>query len=159
MLRVRLSSVITGCGGNDTTRSRRSTRARMRSMNGTNKVSCPLTVRLYRPKRSITAASACGISATDLATTMIAKITRAAATTRKAIAPCIGIPPISPEGLRLLEHHRGGTVDLHDGHLLARLVHIGLVERPRRPHLAIQLHLTFVAGDPVKHQRALALQR
>ena len=58
MLRVRLSSVITGCGGNDTTRSRRSTRARTRSMNGTNKVSCPLTVRLYRPNRSITAASA-----------------------------------------------------------------------------------------------------
>ena len=58
MLRVRLSSVITGCGGNDTTRSRRSTRARMRSMNGTNSVSCPLTVRLYRPSRSITAASA-----------------------------------------------------------------------------------------------------
>ncbi|PQM44894.1 hypothetical protein C1Y40_04941 [Mycobacterium talmoniae] len=43
---VRLSSVITGCGGKDTTRSRRSTRARTRSMNGTSSVSCPLTVRL-----------------------------------------------------------------------------------------------------------------
>ncbi|GLD03540.1 hypothetical protein Mkiyose1088_54060 [Mycobacterium kiyosense] len=36
MFSVRLSSVMTGCGGKDTTRSRRSTRARMRSMNGTN---------------------------------------------------------------------------------------------------------------------------
>ncbi len=32
---VKLSSVITCCGGNDTTRPRRSTRARTRSMNGT----------------------------------------------------------------------------------------------------------------------------
>ncbi|CFR89257.1 Uncharacterised protein [Mycobacterium tuberculosis] len=46
MFSVKLSSVITGCGGNDTTRSRRSTRARTRSMNGTNSVNCPLTVRL-----------------------------------------------------------------------------------------------------------------
>lgn len=92
MLRVRLSSVITGWGGNDTTRSRKSTRARIRSMNGTNNVSCPLTVRLYRPSRSITAASACGINATDLATTMIAKITRTASNTKPATAPSTGVP-------------------------------------------------------------------
>ncbi|SHW55116.1 Uncharacterised protein [Mycobacteroides abscessus subsp. abscessus] len=44
MFTVRLSSVITGCGGKDTTRSRRSTLARIRSTNGTRMVSCPLTV-------------------------------------------------------------------------------------------------------------------
>ena len=46
ILTVRLSSVITGWGGKETTRSRRSTRARIRSMNGINRVSCPDTVLL-----------------------------------------------------------------------------------------------------------------
>jgi len=46
MLTVRLSSVITGCGGNETTRSRRSTRARILSINGSSNVSWPDTVLL-----------------------------------------------------------------------------------------------------------------
>jgi hypothetical protein len=37
MLTTRLSEVITGCGGNETTCSRRSTTARGRSTNGTRK--------------------------------------------------------------------------------------------------------------------------
>jgi hypothetical protein len=46
MLTVRLSSVITGWGGNDTTRSRRSTLALILSMNGSRSVNWPDTVLL-----------------------------------------------------------------------------------------------------------------
>ncbi len=45
MLTTRLSSVITGCGGNETTCSRRSMVARMRSMKGTTSVSPGESVR------------------------------------------------------------------------------------------------------------------
>ena len=44
----------------------------------------------------MTAASACGISATDFATTMTAKITSTANNTRPATAPSIGVPPCVP---------------------------------------------------------------
>src|ERR1700739_1505703 len=107
----------------------------------------------------MTAASACGITFTDLATTTIAKITRTMLkNTSPTTAPCI-VLLLCPEGLHVLDHHCGGTVDLHDGHPLPGLEHVVVVEWPRRPHLAVQLHLAFVARDPAEHQGGLALQR
>src|ERR1700722_4122274 len=165
MFSVRLSSVMTGCGGNDTTRSRRSIRARMRSMKGTSRVSCPLTVRLYRPNRSITAASACGISATDLATTTMANITRTTSSTNPATAPCTGVPfsrsvfrSVFADRLAVSEYHRRGAVDVHDGDRIARFVDVVVVVGARRPDLAVELHLARVAGNPIKHHCAFALQ-
>src|SRR6201994_4199925 len=79
---------------------------------------------------------------------MIAKTTRTARNTR----PATTISPIAPEGLQVLPDHRGGPVDMQDGHLIAGLENITFVHRPRRPHLAVQLHLTFIAGDPVEDQ-------
>ena len=35
---------------------------------------------------------------------------------------------------------------MQDGHLIAGLENITFVHRPRRPYLAVQLHLTFIAG-------------
>ncbi|CAM5434339.1 hypothetical protein STANM309S_06356 [Streptomyces tanashiensis] len=46
MLTTRLSWVITGCGGNGTTCSRRSIRLRIESMNGTTMFSPALSVRV-----------------------------------------------------------------------------------------------------------------
>src|SRR6185437_14047192 len=158
MLTVRLSWVMTGCGGKDTTRSRRSTRARTRSMNGTSSVRCPLTVRLYRPNRSITAASACGISATDFATTTMVNTTSAAKNSRTRVPPAPIDVPFS-QLLDVPEYHCRGTVDVHDGHRLAGLVDVALVQRTRGPHLTVQLHLALMGGDPIEHQRLLALQR
>ena len=59
MLTVRLSFVITGCGGNERTCSRRSIRARILSMNGTRNTSPGSSTALNRPSRSTTAA--CGL--------------------------------------------------------------------------------------------------
>src|SRR6201993_4622989 len=165
MLSVRLSSVITGWGGNDTTRSRRSTRARTRSMKGTNKVSCPLTVRLYRPSRSMTAASACGISATDLATTMMPNITITANNTRPATAPCIGVP-LSLSAFRsryrflksTFEDHRRSAIDAHDSDRLVGFVDITVIERACCPNLAIEFHLAFITRNPLQQEGAFSLQ-
>jgi len=57
---TRLSSVITGCGLNDTTCSRRSISGRSRSMNGTTIASPGESVRWKRPSRSTIPAFACG---------------------------------------------------------------------------------------------------
>src|ERR1700742_4222976 len=160
MFTVRLSSVITGCGGKDTTRSRRSTRARTLSMNGSSSVSWPDTVLLYRPSRSMTAASACGISAIDLATTMAANTTSTPTRIRPATAPSIRVSFRScPGSLDGFLDDGGGAVDVHDGHVIARLVDIAVVQGPRRPDFAVELHLTFVTRDPVEDKRTLAFQR
>ena len=50
MLTTRLSDVMTGCGGKDTTCSRRSTPARTRSTNGMSRCRPASRVRLYRPE-------------------------------------------------------------------------------------------------------------
>src|SRR6202000_1347784 len=157
MFRVRLSSVITGCGGTDTTRSRRSTRARTRSMNGISRVSCPLIVRLYRPSRSITAASACGISATDLATTMIANTTSTANKNSPAVAPCMEFSYCS-RGLRVPDHS-SGPIDMHDGDAFAGFEHITLIQWPRGPHLTVDFDPALVAGPSAGYQDGFALQR
>ena len=60
MLTTRLSSVITGCGSNETTCSRRSISCRTRSTNGITIASPGERVVWYRPSRSTTPACACG---------------------------------------------------------------------------------------------------
>ncbi len=52
MLTIRLSLVMTGCGGKLTTCSRRSISGRSRSMNGIIMLRPACSVRWYRPKRS-----------------------------------------------------------------------------------------------------------
>src|SRR5215212_1433072 len=160
MLTVKLSSVITGWGGNDTTRSRRSTRARILSTNGSSKVSCPDTVLLYRPSRSITAASACGISAIDLATMMAANTTSTPTSTKPAIAPSItGFLPLCVQASLDFLDHRRCAVDVHDGHVVAGFVDLILVQRPRRPDFSVEFYLAFMAGHPIEHQCALSFER
>ncbi len=83
---VRLSCVMTGCGGNDTTCSRRSTRARTLSRNGTRKFSPgPATVR-NRPSLSMTADCACGTTINAFAIVMITNRAMMA-TTIHVVAP------------------------------------------------------------------------
>src|SRR5215218_5022922 len=78
---------------------------------------------------------------------------------RPAMAPSMcGSFPSVQASLDDFLNHRGGTVDMHDGDMVARFVDIVVVEWPRRPDLAVELHLTFVATHPVQHQRTLALE-
>ncbi len=77
---VRLSSVITGCGGNETTCSRRSIRALIRSRNGTSQTSPALGALLNRPSRSMTAACACGMTFTERKSTTTIRTTTTMAT-------------------------------------------------------------------------------
>jgi len=58
---TRLSSVITGWGGNDTTCSRKSINGRTLSMKGTTTFSPGSSVLWYLPSRSTTPARACGM--------------------------------------------------------------------------------------------------
>ncbi len=67
---VRLSCVITGCGGNDTTCSRRSTFARTLSRKGTRKFNPGDATVRNRPSRSTTADWACGTTINAFVTTM-----------------------------------------------------------------------------------------
>src|SRR6185312_12024497 len=108
----------------------------------------------------MTAASACGISATDFATMMIANTTSTPRNTRPATAPSMSSSFLCVQSsLDDLRNDRGCPVDVHDGHVVAGLVDIAFVQRPSRPDLAVQLHLAFVTGDLVEHQSALAFQR
>ena len=65
MLTTRLSDVMTGCGGKDTTCSRRSTPARTRSTNGMSRCRPASSVLEYRPSRSTMSATACGTIRTE----------------------------------------------------------------------------------------------
>src|SRR5690606_11507159 len=90
MLTTRLSDVMTGCGGNDTTCSRRSTDARTRSMNGTSRCSPGSSVREYRPRRSTMIATACGTMRTALTSATMTKIRISARTTYARMVPGLG---------------------------------------------------------------------
>ncbi len=48
----------------------------------------------------------------------------------------------------MFQDDRRRTVDVDDGDRFPRFVDIVIVERPRRPDLAVELDLAFVAGDP-----------
>src|ERR1700739_441252 len=108
----------------------------------------------------MTAASACGIRATDLATMMIANTTSTTKKMRPATAPSKtgSLPLLVRSSLDDLRHHRGGPVDMDDAHMVPRFINVGLVKGPCRPHLAVELDLAFMAPHPVDDERALALQ-
>src|ERR1044071_6342448 len=141
MFTVRLSWVITGCGGKETTCSRRSIRSRIRSMNGTRNVNPAPAVALYRPRRSITAAVACGTICTALNTATTTTSTTRLTTANTAACICSPVlrlrVPLGPG-----HDHRGRARDGHDGDLLARLDHVDAVEGLRRPHGATDLDPT-----------------
>src|SRR6478672_4916258 len=107
----------------------------------------------------MTAASACGISATDFATTIAANITSTPTSTRPATAPSMtGSFRSGEASLDDFLNYRGGAVDVHDGHVVAGFVDIVVVEGPRRPDFAVELHLPLVTRDPIEHQCALAFK-
>src|SRR5680860_1278350 len=90
---TRLSSVITGCGGNETTLSRRSTVSRTRSMNGVIMLRPAGSVVRYLPNRSTTEARACGtilIVSLNTDTTRMAKRIRKTVTAENVIAWTFG---------------------------------------------------------------------
>ena len=99
MCTTRLSSVMTGCGAKETTCSRRSTFARIRSTNGTTVLSPASSVRLYEPSRSTTYARACG-------TTRTARTSESRATAPTA-ARTINAITGAPSDTRGLSRRRG----------------------------------------------------
>src|SRR6201999_693545 len=131
---TRLSSVITGWGGNETTCSRRSINGFTRSMNGMISVKPGSSVREKRPRRSTTPARACGTIRTPAAATMNTNRARTIRTIRPAV---MRSPSFAHERCRApyLEH-------LHARPRLERLV---LVVRAGGPDLAVQAH----AADPL----------
>ena len=82
---TRLSSVITGCGGKETTCSRRSSSGSSRSTNGIRMVRPGLSVRWYLPSRSTTPARACGMIRTDRTSTITTNMMRTSSTIQIAI--------------------------------------------------------------------------
>src|SRR4051812_8819480 len=161
---TRLSSVITGCGGKETTCSRRSISGRTRSTNGITTASPGSSVLLNRPSRSTTAARACG---------MIRMVRPRVRSTRNAItsstikpavikdllvaasAPhqCAKRPIVWHRDHLSLRDQRGRPVDLHDVNPSARLEHVVLVVGARAPHLAADLHLPAVGVHLLEHDR------
>src|SRR6478736_1681730 len=95
---TRLSSVITGCGGKDTTCSRRSRRGSSRSTNGIRMVRPGFSVRWYLPSRSTTPARACGTIRTERTRTIITNAT----STSSTIATAISIHHLFPSYVVLL---------------------------------------------------------
>src|SRR3954447_5226240 len=125
---TRLSSVITGCGGKETTCSRRSISGFTRSTNGTISASPGSSVRWKRPSRSTTPARACGTMRTPDAATTRTKTIR---TSRAMTPPVMGTTSFS--------HERRGALDLDDENPLAGLEDVTLVDRAGRPVLAFEL--------------------
>src|SRR3954467_8605408 len=133
----RLSAVITGCGGKETTRSRRSIGGRAGSTRGTGSARPGGSVRLYRPRRSTTLALACGTIVTLRATTRITNraITMTAIRAGSTVLRSLEVgraadPPPSDTARhhsrqrltrsRLAMADEGDrALDLHDPHLLA----------------------------------------
>src|SRR5918994_2137618 len=156
MFTVRLSWVMTGWGGNDTTCSRRSVRARIRSMNGTMNARPGVWVFWKRPRRSITAAWAWGMICTDLPTAMITSSTNSRTTTSRTVVPSIWshflpartLHSSSAYDFRVLlagvlplrEHQCRRAGDPHHGDPLPRLDHLDAVERARRPLVVTDPH-------------------
>src|SRR6478735_9656791 len=107
----------------------------------------------------MTAASACGISATDFATTIAANITSTPTSTRPATAPSMtGSFRSVQASLDDFLNYRGGAVDVHDSDVVARFVDIVVVEGPRRPDFAVEFDLTLMPCHAIEHQRAFAFE-
>src|SRR6266540_4826772 len=147
MFTTRLSSVMTGCGANETTCSRRSILSRMRSTNGTTSVSPGVSVRLYRPRRSTTPARACGMMRTVRASTKSTK----SATTASTIS-------VVTTGLLFVDERRR-ALDLDDLGARTRLEHLVLHVRPSRPLLAADANAPAVQVDALDHERFRADER
>src|SRR6476661_7661008 len=137
---TRLSSVMTGCGGNETTCSRRSISGLTRSMNGTISASPGSSVRWKRPRRSTTPARACGTIRTPDAAT---NSTNTRMTSSAITPPAISTPSFG--------HERRGAPDLDHLDALARLVHPVGLERARRPVLALELDGPVVLVGRLEH--------
>src|SRR5579884_1643228 len=145
MLTTRLSSVITGCGGKETTCSRRSSSGRSRSTNGTTSARPGESVRWYRPNLSITPARACGTIRIVRATTSSTNT----ATASKTIRVTMGVSCST-------EDERRGAVDLCDFDLLFGQLWFAFEEGARRPFLATDLHAADGDVDLLYYERFLA---
>src|SRR3954471_17009041 len=124
---TRLSSVITGCGGKETTCSRRSISGLTRSTNGTISARPGSSVRWKRPSRSTTPARACG----TIRTPMPAMTSTKTRTTISAMMP--------PDIWLLFGHERDRAPDLDYLYALPRLEDLVLVEAARAPVLPVEL--------------------
>ena len=140
MLTTRLSEVITGCGGNETTCSRRSTPARTRSTNGISRCSPASRVREYRPRRSTITATVCGTIRTERNSAMMTNSRTSARTTISAIWPTFVVssvmePPGRERACRwVLARWSGGRHGDDDGRRAVDAVHRDLrAGRQRRP--------------------------
>src|SRR5690349_13352605 len=142
MLTTRLSSVMVGCGGKETTCSRRSISGRMRSMKGTSRARPGSRVRWKRPSRSTTPALACG---TILMPAMATKRTKSSRTT-SAMTPPVMTKPLS------FGDERRGALDLDDGHAVAWFEDLAVHVGPGRPLLALELDEAGVLGDSVQDE-------
>src|SRR3954452_1743108 len=142
---TRLSSVITGCGGDETTCSRRSISGLTRSTNGTTSARPGSSVRWKRPRRSTTPARAWGTIRTPDAATN--------STNRK-----ITIRAITPPDTRhsSFGHERRGAPDLDHLNPLARLEDPLVVERARAPVLTLELDGPAVLVGALEHDRVAA---
>src|SRR4051794_36765195 len=149
MFTVRLSSVMTGCGGKETTCSRRAISRRPRSTYGTSSARPGSSVRSNRPRRSTTPARACGTLRIERAT--VRSTTNAIASS--TISPAV-IATTSSFG-----DQRGRSLDLHHVDARTGFEHRALVVRPCAPHLAADLHLAVVRIHTLYDQGALADQR
>src|SRR6478735_9198565 len=125
---TRLSSVITGCGGKETTCSRRSSNGRSLSTKGIRIVSPGLSVRWYLPRRSTTPARACGMIRTDRTKTMMTNTIRTTSTTASAVPPAFSIKLLIPQmsgcfraggRRRRYRNHCCCAINGRDDHLLA----------------------------------------
>src|SRR3954453_9426965 len=139
---TRLSSVMTGCGGNETTCSRRSIRGFKRSTNGMISASPGSSVRWKRPRRSTTPARACGTIRTPAAETTSTKIRM----TIRAMTPAV-------MGCSSFSYERRGALDLDDLDAGARLEDAAVLERPGAPVLALELDHAGVLGGGLEHER------
>src|SRR3954470_10465479 len=147
---TRLSSVITGCGGKETTCSRRSSSGLTRSTNGTISVRPGSSVREERPSRSTIPARACGTIRTPDAATM----NRNTARTISAMTP--GSTRASS-----FRDERRGALDLDDLDPPADLDDVVVVVGPRGPDLAVDAHAAdpLVVGDALEDHGLLADER
>src|SRR4051812_40691325 len=164
MLTTRLSDVMTGCGGNDTTCSRRSTLARGRSTNGTRKGRPGSGGGGERPSRSMITALAWGTTRTALAMVDTTKST-STARTMSAMMP-LSIPGrslLARDGAlrwdRAAEYgvgvvggdDGGGAVDAHDLDVAADLERVPAGRGAGAPHLAADLDPAVVTADGDEH--------
>src|SRR4249920_1855455 len=147
MLTVRLSSVITGCGLNETTCSRISIRWRTRSTKGITIASPGERVLWNRPRRSTTAACACGM-------TLIVR--QSVNRTRNAIPSNTMSAAIEAP---LLVDERGSALDLDHLDPGARLEDVPLHVGAGRPFLAADADAAAVHVDALEDERLGSRER